>query len=91
MWQNNFFLVCFNSSHAFDFRLRFAKTLVAFNFDEKLTQNVECRASKNIELKNVAVKIPNLILFHFCSFCWLPSTSIVAASYFSYLGPFNMV
>ena len=36
------FLPCLNLliSHAFNFRLCFGKTLVAFNFDEKLTQSV---------------------------------------------------
>ena len=38
MWQNNFFVAWIDWSHAFDFRMCFRKTLVAFDFDEKLTQ-----------------------------------------------------
>ena len=40
MWQNSFFLAWTDLSHAFDFRIRFGKTLVAFDFNEKLTQSV---------------------------------------------------
>ena len=38
-------------------------------------------------IKNMAVKLPILILFRFCLFCWLSPVSIVAASRFNYMGP----
>ena len=38
-------------------------------------------------IKNLAVKIPILILFHFCLLCWLSPVSVVAASCFNYIGP----
>ena len=40
MWQNNFFLACIDWSRALDFRICLEKTLVAFDFDEKLKQSV---------------------------------------------------
>ena len=39
-WQNNFFLALIDWSRAFDFRICFGKTLIASNFDKKLTQSV---------------------------------------------------
>ena len=39
-WQYNFFLVWIDLLRAFDFRIYFGKTLIAFDFDEKLTQSV---------------------------------------------------
>ena len=39
-WQNNFLLAWTDPSCAFDFRICFGKTLIAFDFDEKLTQCV---------------------------------------------------
>ena len=38
------------------------------------------------KIKNMAVKILVLILFCFCLLCWLSPVSIVAASYFNYVG-----
>ena len=40
MWQNNSFLAWIDLSHAFNLRIWFGKTLVAFDFYEKITQNV---------------------------------------------------
>ena len=41
--------------------------------------------------RNMAVKIPTLILFRFCLLCWLKtilrSVSVVSASCFNYIGP----
>ena len=39
-WQVNFFLAWFDWSRTSDFRICFGKTLIAFDFDEKLTQSV---------------------------------------------------
>ena len=39
-WQNKFFLAWIDLSRAFDFRICFGKTVVAFDIDEKLTQSV---------------------------------------------------
>ena len=38
-------------------------------------------------IKNVAVKIPILILFCFCLLCWLSPISIVVVSCCNYIGP----
>ena len=40
MWQKNFLVAWIDWSHAFDFRICFGKTLIAFNFDEKFKQSV---------------------------------------------------
>ena len=37
--QNDFFLGWIDWSRDFDFRIRFEKTLIAFEFDEKLTES----------------------------------------------------
>ena len=118
MSQNNFFLGCFDWSHAFNFRIGKA---VPFDFNEKLTQNVAqitliwCTTKDFLHLhfavdrvlsisepdlengrmtcqwkywiKNIAVKILILILFCFYLLCWLSPVSVVAASFFGYLGP----
>ena len=39
MWQNNYFLAWFDWSCAFNFKIYFEKALIAFDFDEKLTQS----------------------------------------------------
>ena len=39
-WQNSFFLAWINLLRAFYFRICFGETLVAFDFEEKFTQNV---------------------------------------------------
>ena len=39
-WQHNSFITWIDLARAFDFRIYFGKTLVAFDFDEKITQNV---------------------------------------------------
>ena len=104
-WQNYFFLALIDWSRAFDFRISFGKTLIGFDFDEKLTQSIAqvtmwYHVSKDFLplhfavdqvlsvsgydlengrmpckqkycIKNMAVKIPNFILFHFCLLCWL--------------------
>ena len=105
-WQNNFFLAWTDLSCAFDFRICFGKALVAFNFNEKLTQSlaqitVQYPVSKDFLslyfavdqvlsisgydlengrmlcckqkywIKNTAVKIPILNLFHFCLLFYL--------------------
>ena len=38
-------------------------------------------------IKDMAVKIPILILLCFCLLCWLSPVSVVAASCFNYIGP----
>ena len=40
MWQINFLLAWFDCSRPFDSRICFGKTLIAFDFDEKLTQGI---------------------------------------------------
>ena len=53
-----------------------------FQFLDIIWKTEKCCVSKNM-----AVKIPILILFCFCLLCWLPPVSIVAASCFNYIGP----
>ena len=96
------FLPCLNwLVKCFRFQNIFRKTLIAFDFDEKLSQSVaQYNASKNFlglhfavgqvlsisaydlksgrmpckqkyRIKNMAVKIPILILFCFFLLCWL--------------------
>ena len=54
--QNNFFLASIDESRAFDFRICFGKTLVAFVFDEKLMEsNYVYYVSKDFLPLHVAV------------------------------------
>ena len=51
---------------AFDFRICFGKTLVAFDFDEKLTQSIaqitmQCHVSKNfLRLRSAVDQVPSI-------------------------------
>ena len=57
---------------AFNFRIWFGK------------QKIPCK--QKYWNKKMAKKIPILILFCFCLFCWLSPVSIVAAGCFNYIG-----
>ena len=51
--------------------------------------NLENGRMQKYLIKNMVVKIPILISFHFCLLCWLSHVFIAAASGFNYLGPFR--
>ena len=69
-WQSNFFLAWFDLSRAFNSRIGFGKTLVAFDFDEKLTQIIANYVNTMCQKTFLACTLQLIECFQFQDIIW---------------------